>query len=438
MNFFGRVFKVLNSIAFRVFILNFIIISILLAWNINLWKVALFMVAISLITTVVVTDYYKPREKMIVVNPDEHVDSTLRIASETLPYMRRGLNEETAAKTAEIIKKISDVAAVAITDREKVLAYIGAGSDHHKPGGPIITTATKQVIKFGEMVVTNRKGLNCPVKGCPLETAVVAPLKYRDRVVGTVKLYQTKEQGAMPQGVIKLAVGIAQLLGLQIELAELDRQAQLVTKAELDALHAQINPHFLFNTLNAIIMFSRTSPETSRRLLIRLASFLRQTLKRHGHYKTIKEEMEFVNIYLFLERARFREKLRISKDIDKELFDYQVPVLAIQPLVENAIKHGILPKQEGGTVHILITKDKGEILVKVKDNGVGIDPEKLNRVLTPGYGSGNGVGMSNVHERLKGLYGEEYGLQVKSEPGKGTEVSFRVPAVRCSEEKNYN
>jgi len=436
MNFWRQDFK---NVILRVIVLNIITVSMLMAWDVNLWKIAVFMVAVSSITFFVVIDYFKLRNKLIIVNPDEHVDSTLRIASETLPYMRMGLNEDTAAKAAEIIKKISDVAAVAITDCEKVLAYTGAGSDHHKPGGPIITSATKQVIRTGEMmVVTSRRGLDCPVRGCPLETAVVAPLKFKGKVVGTVKLYQTKEQGALAPGVVKLAVGIAQLLGLQIELAELDRQAQLVTKAELDALHAQINPHFLFNTLNAIIMFSRTSPETSRRLMIRLASFLRQSLKRHGHYKTIKEEMEFVNTYLFLERARFREKLRISKDIDKDLFDYRVPVLTIQPLVENAIKHGILPKPEGGKVHISISKDNGEILVKVKDDGVGIDPERLKHVLTPGFGSGNGVGMSNVHERLKGLYGGKYGLRVKSERGKGTEVSFRVPAVRCDEDKDNN
>ncbi len=362
---------------------------------------------------------------------DEHIDSTLQIANETLPFLRQGLNEETAQKAAEIILKISDVAAVAITDRERVLAYVGAGCERHQPGRLILTQATKQVIQTGELkIVDNKEKLKCPVKDCdcPLEAAVIAPLKCRGQIEGCVKLYQTKE-GQMPPHVVKLAVGIAQLLGVQMELAELDRQTQLVTKAELQALHAQINPHFLFNTLNTIIMFSRTNPETARRLLIRLATFFRQTLKRHGHFNTLREELEYINTYLVLEKARFREKLRILRDIDPELMEYQVPVLTLQPLVENAVKHGVTPKVGPGAVQIIVKKDHGELQIMVKDDGVGIPRDKISQVLLPGVGSGNGVGLSNVHERLKSLFGEEYGLKITSDTGQGTTVHVRVPLI---------
>jgi len=365
---------------------------------------------------------------------DEPLDPTLQIANQTLPFLRRGLNEETASNTAEIIRKIADVAAVAITDRARVLAYIGAGSDHHKAGGPIMTIATRDVIKTGEMkVIQDNYGLDCPVADCPLQSAVVVPLKCKGEVMGTVKLYRT-QQGDMSPATVKLAVGVAQLLGMQMELAELDRQAQLVTKAELDALQAQINPHFLFNTLNTIIMFSRTNPETARRLLIRLASFFRHALKRHGHFNTLKEEIEYFNTYLILERARFREKLRVVREIDEELLEYKVPVLTIQPLVENAIKHGILPKPGQGTVQITVRKHDHEMLIVIRDDGVGIDPALQTKVLTPGFGSGNGVGLSNVHERLKGLFGEEYGLRIVSVPGEGTSIYVRIPLV-CSTAK---
>lgn len=393
------------------------------------WMAGLVMLATGGITTFYLIRYLQKGGKMCALE-DHPLDPTLRIANETLPYLRRGLNEDTAAKTVEIIKSIADVAAVAITDREKVLAYIGAGSDHHKPGFPILTDATKTVISTGElMVVKNRYGLICPVENCPLESAVIAPLRCKGEIAGTVKLYQVK-QGDVHPADVKLAEGVAQILGLQMELAELDRQAQLVTKAELDALQAQINPHFLFNTLNTIIMFSRTNPETARRLLIRLASFFRYALKRHGHFNSIKEENEYLNTYLILEKARFRDKLKIIRDIDKSLFDYQVPVLTIQPLVENAIKHGILPKQGQGTVWIrAFLEEEEEIIFEIKDNGVGIPPEKFPKILKLGYGSGNGVGLSNVHERLKGLFGEEYGLRIESEPGEGTSVFFRIPLI---------
>ncbi|KNZ69812.1 signal transduction histidine kinase LytS [Thermincola ferriacetica] len=366
---------------------------------------------------------------------EEHIDSTLKIANETLPYMRQGLNEETAQKAAEIILKISDVAAVAITDREKVLAYVGAGCERHQPGRLILTQATKQVIATGGLkIVDNKEKLNCPVKDCdcPLEAAVIAPLKCRGQVAGCLKLYQTKE-GQMPAHVVKLAVGIAQLLGVQMELAELDRQAQLVTRAELQALHAQINPHFLFNTLNTIIMFSRTNPETARRLLIRLANFFRQTLKKHGHFNTLREELEYINTYLVLEKARFREKLRIIRDIDPDLMDYQVPVLTLQPLVENAVKHGITPKVGPGAVNISVKKAGEELRITIKDDGVGIPEDKLDKVLIPGYGKGNGVGLSNVNERLKSLFGEEYMLTITSKENVGTTISLRVPLIKDSE-----
>ncbi|MGQ9826130.1 MAG: sensor histidine kinase, partial [Desulfotomaculales bacterium] len=189
------------------------------------------------------------------------------------------------------------------------------------------------------------------------------------------------------------------------------------------------------NTLNTIIMFSRTNPETARRLLIRLAGFFRYALKRHGRFNSLKEEIEYLNTYLILEKARFAEKLRIERDIDETLLSCQVPVLTIQPLVENAIKHGILPKSGPGTVQISARRADGEMLIVIRDDGVGIDSQRLAEILKPGVGSGNGVGLSNVHERLKGLFGEEYGLKVVSAPGAGTSVYVRVPIILRSIEK---
>jgi len=402
------------------------------------WIIASVFFGLNALGSYLILDYLMSRKVVTVRidDSDESFDSTLQIANETLPFLRQGLNEETAQKAAEIILKISDVAAVAITNRERVLAYVGAGCERHQPGRLILTQATKQVILTGELkIVDNKEKLNCPVKdcNCPLEAAVIAPLKCRGKIEGCVKLYQTRE-GQMPPHVVKLAVGIAQLLGVQMELAELDRQTQLVTKAELQALHAQINPHFLFNTLNTIIMFSRTNPETARRLLIRLAAFFRQTLKRHGHFNTLREELEYINTYLVLEKARFREKLRILRDIDSELMEYQIPVLTLQPLVENAVKHGVTPKVGPGAVQIIIKKEHGELHIMVKDDGVGIAEDRISQVLLPGVGSGNGVGLSNVHERLKSLFGEEYGLRITSDIDQGTTVHVRVPLILDIEE----
>ena len=377
------------------------------------------------------------RKGRITVRMDSQaIDPTLQIANAALPYMRHGLNEETARKTAEIIQLIGDVPAVALTDRERILAFLGPGCDRHPPGRGIVTHATKRVITTGEIKIVERKAdFQCPVKDCqcPLGSVVIVPLKCREEVVGTLKLYRI-EEGPMPQAIVNLAVGIAQILGIQMELAELDRQAQLVTKAELDALRAQINPHFLFNTLNTIIMFSRTNPETARRLLIRLATFFRHALKSTGHFTTLREELECVNTYLILEKARFRDKLRIVRSVDKSLLDYEIPVLTLQPLVENAIKHGIMPKVGPGTVRIIIRRVGNEMAIEIADDGVGVPPDIMPKVFTPGFGSGSGVGLSNVNERLKGLFGADYGLRLMSERDKGTVVKLRIPFLEPAAE----
>jgi len=355
---------------------------------------------------------------------------TLQIAHETMPLLRGGFNADTAQKVAEIIQRTSDVAAVAITDQEKVLAFIGAGCENHPAGMPIVTQATLNAITTGKLVVVkNKNEFNCKRKDClcPLESAVIVPLISGTRVIGTVKLYQT-HAGQIANHIIKLAEGISQLLSMQIEIAELDHQAKLVTEAQLDALQAQINPHFLFNTLNTIGMFIRTNPDMAGKLLQHLASFLRHSLRRRGRFITLEEEIKFVSKYLILEKARFQEKLHIIRKIDKRLLSCEIPVLSIQLLVENAIKHGVTLKEGKGTVQICAKLlDNYQMEIAICDDGVGIHPEVMMNILEPSSGSGSGVGLSNVHERLIILYGENSGLHIISEPGMGTKVSFRIP-----------
>lgn len=356
-------------------------------------------------------------------------DPTVQVAHETLPFMRRGLTEVTARKTAEIIQKICEVPAVAITDKEKVLAYLGAGCENHRPGDKILTKATQYVIETGEhKIVRSVEELNCTKTDCecPLSAGVIAPLKYGEEVVGTLKLYQT-EHGQLPPHVVRLTIGLAQLLSMQMELSELDHQSQLVAEAKLEALHAQINPHFLFNTLNTIIMYSRRDPDKTRQLLIHLSEFFRKTLKRPGHFIPLFEELDCVRTYFILEKARFGDKIQLLEDIDSALLEYRIPVFSLQPLVENAVKHGITEKNGNGTVTIRAKLKDEELHLSVIDDGVGIAPEKLEKVLLPGYGSGTGVGLSNVHLRMQNLYGENKGLKIISREGIGTEIHMQIP-----------
>jgi two-component system, LytTR family, sensor kinase len=221
-----------------------------------------------------------------------------------------------------------------------------------------------------------------------------------------------------------------------MELEALERQSQLVTRAELDALRAQINPHFLFNTINTITMFIRTDPETARRLLIRLAAFFRHAFKRTGHFSTLEEELECVEAYLILEKARFQEKLQIVRDVDESLLDYEVPVLTMQPLVENSVKHGIMPKMGNGTVSIKVSRQGDHMAVEIADDGVGIPADILPHIFSPGFGSGSGVGLSNVNERLKNLFGVEHGLKLDSTEDTGTRIRFVLPLLMPNRTQN--
>lgn len=385
----------------------------------------------------------KLEEKNAPQNKYRREDLSVTIAHETLPFLRSGLNEQNAEAIANIIKEIAQVGAVSITDCEKQLAYIGAGCDRHHPGDKILTEATREVVRTSKhKIVQTQKELNCPLSDncdCPLAAAVIVPLVCRGKVVGTFKLYETKD-GKISSDLIRLALGMGQILSLQVELAELDHQENLAVEARLDALQAQINPHFFFNVMNTIIATSRSNPNRARRLLIHLAEFFRKALKSKSALISIQEEMEFVNNYFVLEKARFGSKLKIKVEIPKDLMEAEIPRLSIQPLVENAVKHGITPMLTRGTVTIrvdTIEAESGdvELLIEVLDDGMGIEEDRLKDVLLPGVGSGNGVGLANVHARLMGLYGEEYGLVIESKLGEGTKASMRLPYARVVKEQ---
>jgi LytS/YehU family sensor histidine kinase len=356
-------------------------------------------------------------------------DTTLRIGDETLPYLRQGLNEESAQKICEIIHKITEVDAVAITGEHQILGFDGVGCRRHQQGGPILTGATRDVLDTGETkIVKDPVDLSCDEVGCPhpLKSAVITPLKYRGKVVGTFKLYRASDQ-PLPSYLVRLGVGIGALLGLQMELAEADRHRQLVTKARLEALQAQIRPHFLFNVLNTIIMFSRTDVEKARELLTTLAQFFRRALAHRGNLIMLKDEIEYIRTYLSLEKARFGDKLQVKMKIDPQLLSAQIPVLTLQPLVENAVVHGLAPKEDGGIIGIRVHRVGDEIHLFICDNGVGMEPERLRRVFEEGFGNNMGLGLSNVNDRLISLYGEPHRLQMRSRAGRGTAIRVRIP-----------
>jgi len=217
---------------------------------------------------------------------------------------------------------------------------------------------------------------------------------------------------------------------------KLEEQGRLLLEARLDALQRQINPHFLFNTLNSITSLVRSQPELAREMIVKLANILRVLLKDREAFVPFQEELAFTDDYLDIEVVRFGEKLRVVKEIAANTLDVVVPGMLLQPLIENSIKHGLEPRISGGTVTLRskIT-DNGMLLVEVEDDGVGMAPER--NVASPVSGlvqPGTGIGMRNVRDRMKVLYGEMASLEINSRPGRGTKVALRMPILDAEAE----
>jgi LytS/YehU family sensor histidine kinase len=350
------------------------------------------------------------------------------LVEQTLPHLRLGLNTDTAQRTVRLLHSVLKVDAVGITDRERFLAFVGQGADHHVGGEPVGDAIAGRVIDAGRPLVATAADLACErqMDGCPLRSAVLVPLVCTDHVVGSIGVYQAQE-GLPDRSLIELTRGLAGMLSLQLELAQAHREAQIAETAKLSALRAQINPHFLFNTLNTISMRARTDPEEARRLLVRLSDFLRYAMKNTAQIAPFGEEFFFVRTYLFLEKARFEDRLDVRYDIEPQCLSIGVPVLTIQPLVENAVKHGIASKPGGGTVELKARLEPvaRTFRVIVRDDGVGIEDDRINSLLTPVRSEISAL--ANIHERLTRLYGGRASLDLESEAGKGTTVTVSLP-----------
>jgi two-component system, LytTR family, sensor histidine kinase LytS len=360
----------------------------------------------------------------------------LRLADRTVKYMRKGLNSSSAQSTCQILMKEVDAIAVSITNRTHILAHVGVASDHHQKDKPIQTEATKRVIETGELLKVGKKEIHCDRDDCPLGAAVMAPLLKGDEIVGTLKFYFHSEKVISPI-MMELTKGIATLLSNQLELAEIDTHKELAKESEVKALQAQISPHFLFNAINVIVSLTRINPDKARTLLISLSQFIRQNLS--GSTKstsTLREECQHVKAYLAIEEARFFDRLQVIYDLDEEAMQTVVPSITLQPLVENAIKHGMKNQSEGFILTISITSGDDGVTVKVEDNGDGIDAARLESLLLEPVESqtGTGIALYNVNKRLEMIVGNESGLMIHSEKGSGTVVQFSLKGGRTADE----
>jgi len=344
----------------------------------------------------------------------------LRIAERSVGVLVQGFNERNCSRMAKVIQEETGVGAVAITDCEKLLGFVGVGAEHHLPGTPIASSHTRHAIEHNDVVYAD--GATVPYccsisKDCKLGSCLVIPLRGEEnRVFGTIKLYEPKRKlfSSLNR---TLGEGIARLLSNQVLAGRIEEQKRLLAQSEVKLLQAQINPHFLFNALNTLAAVIRRDPEAARQLVQYLSTFFRKSLKRVGNEATLGDEIEHVDAYLHIELARFADRLDVQFAVPDDLLPLRLPAFSLQPIVENAIKYGISQMLDAGTIRISAQRQAGVLTIVVEDSAGLYRP-------TPG---GDGLGMNLVDRRIKIRYGAAYGIAVSCEPDCWTRVAIRLP-----------
>lgn len=336
----------------------------------------------------------------------------LDIANKTLPYFRIN-NRHALQKVCSIIRFYTGADAVAITNTQDVRAYVGRGEErfldaHHK-----ISQMTRQAVESGEQIISNNLNVH------NFHSLLIIPLWDNGEVSGTLKIFYCQPD-RIRMSLREMAIGLSQIISTQMEVSRIEQLKQMASKAEFSALQSKINPHFLFNALNAISTLIRIRPDEARQLIANLADFLRYNLEHDVELIDIQEEIQQVRDYVAIEQARFGTKLEVMFDIDD--VHPRVPCLLIQPLVENAILHGIQPSRIPGNVFISVKKGIDNVIITITDTGVGIDQQIIDK-LYQGKIDSHHIGLNNVHQRLLLLYGD--GLHIRRLK-QGTTMQFFI------------
>ena len=353
------------------------------------------------------------------------LQSALHAATATLPHLRRGLNSRSAEKAVPHLRALTGAAAIALADTRAVLAIEGEGREQVRPGDLL----SRLLARTPDHRVHIEPRLISSDPSCPLRSAVLAPLVVQGKRTGTlITFYRTV--GRPSQSELRVVQEAASLVSAQVELSVVADQERRLAQAELRALRAQISPHFIYNALAAVAGEIHSRPEDARELLIDFAQFTRYLFRDGRSYVTLGEEIEHLERYLRLEQARFPD-LDVTVDVPADARGAVVPAMSIQPLVENAVRHGVERRAGSGQVEIVGRLVGGDVELCVRDDGAGIEPERVPAVLA---GAGGGIGVSNVDARLRASFGERYALRIESRVGVGTTAIMTVPNLQAEPE----
>ena len=381
-------------------------------------------VVVGVLATVVVVLIVRGRRNTFATPLEKATFGTLHTVALAAPALREGLSPSSAAFALPYLRTLLDNPALAMTDsRGAVLAWDGE-ADHHEPD---VVALADEVIRTGRQQVLSHNSIQCDRVDCEIRGIVVQPLEIEGSIVGTLAALTNQTAGPV---LLRATGEVARYVSSQLELAELDESRARLNRAEVRALRAQISPHFVYNALTTIASFIRTDPVRARELLIEFADFTRYSFRTAGEYTTLKDELNNIERYIRLEKARFGDRLNIKLEIAPEVLSVVLPFLALQPLVENAVRHGLSGKPNGGTITITAENAGAECVIIVEDDGVGMDPSRLTDDLEDAHQSGAHVGLGNVDDRMRSAFGDDFGLVVDTNVGAGMKITLRVPKFR--------
>ncbi len=350
-------------------------------------------------------------------------NQTLDLATKTVTYMREGLDTHSAQSVCDLLLPATVADAVAITDREKILGFSGTDKENHELGSPIQTDSTHETLEDGmTRIMESSREVGFRGDANKLQAGIIVPLIVNKHIVGTIKFYyrSARKLGENQKAIVE---GFAQLLSTQLSLSYLQQQTELAARMELKALQAQINPHFLFNTINTIAAITRTDPAKARVMLREFATYYRRLLENSEDLIPLSKEIEQTERYLLFQRARFGEDaITMKVDVEPGLELLQVPSFVMQPIVENAVGHGRRDDGSPLNIEVKVYHASDSVIISIADDGVGIEPERLDNLIEGGSQTGMGIALKNVNARLKAYFGAISGLYIDSEYGVGTTV----------------
>lgn len=386
----------------------------------ELTKPTLLGLVIALLVVMVFVLLFALRRRPSDAVDDAVLDAIQRL-SKAAPAMRDGLTGPAADQATKHLLEMLKCVAVGITDSTgALLSWDGSANEHYED----LTGAIESALHTSHRQHITHESVPCDHRNvCPMRTAVIEPLIIDGVVEGALLVVG----GSSDKRLIRAAGEVARFVCIQLELAKLDESKQELARAEIRALRAQISPHFIYNALNTISALIRTDPEGARELLQDFADFTRYSFRSSGLFTTLADELRNIDRYLTIESARYHDRLNVRLKIAPEVLSVVVPFLVLQPIVENAVRHGVAKKPGGGTVTVIAQDNGTEALISVEDDGVGMDADRLFEDLRDAHRTGQHVGVGNINQRMRQVFGDEYALMVETAPGAGTKVTIRVP-----------